>query len=47
MAPLVHQFLKYKSDFNNTRVCLTGQHREMLNQVLDFFNQYKQIITLT
>ena len=37
MAPLVHQFLKYKSDFK-TKICLTGQHLEMLNQLLDFFN---------
>ncbi len=36
MAPLVKQFLKHK-DFFETKVCVTAQHREMLDQVLDFF----------
>jgi UDP-N-acetylglucosamine 2-epimerase (non-hydrolysing) len=36
MAPLVKEFLKNKKDFN-TRVCITAQHREMLDQVLSFF----------
>lgn len=36
MAPLVNEFKKY-SDFE-TKVCVTAQHREMLDQVLDFFN---------
>jgi UDP-N-acetylglucosamine 2-epimerase (non-hydrolysing) len=35
MAPLVKEFLKIK-DFE-TRVCVTAQHREMLDQVLSFF----------
>ena len=35
MAPLVKEFLKNK-DFE-TKVCVTAQHREMLDQVLDFF----------
>ena len=35
MAPLVKEFLKNK-DFE-TRVCVTAQHREMLDQVLSFF----------
>ncbi|OCK52670.1 UDP-N-acetylglucosamine 2-epimerase [Chryseobacterium sp. CBo1] len=35
MAPLVHEFQKY-SEFE-TRVCVTAQHREMLDQVLEFF----------
>lgn len=35
MAPLVNQFLANKSFL--TKVCVTGQHREMLDQVLDFF----------
>lgn len=35
MAPLVKEFLK--NDFFETRVCVTAQHREMLDQVLDFF----------
>jgi UDP-N-acetylglucosamine 2-epimerase (non-hydrolysing) len=35
MAPLVKEFQKY-SQFD-TRVCVTAQHREMLDQVLDFF----------
>lgn len=36
MAPLVKEFLKNKKDFE-TKVCVTAQHREMLDQVLDFF----------
>ena len=36
MAPLVKEFLKYPEQFN-TKVCITAQHREMLDQVLDFF----------
>jgi UDP-N-acetylglucosamine 2-epimerase (non-hydrolysing) len=36
MAPLVKEFLKDKINFD-TRVCVTAQHREMLDQVLDFF----------
>ncbi|PHR13752.1 MAG: UDP-N-acetylglucosamine 2-epimerase (non-hydrolyzing) [Aequorivita sp.] len=35
MAPLVQKFLNNK-DFE-TKVCVTAQHREMLDQVLDFF----------
>lgn len=35
MAPLVKEFLK--NDFFETKVCVTAQHREMLDQVLDFF----------
>jgi UDP-N-acetylglucosamine 2-epimerase (non-hydrolysing) len=37
MAPLVKEFLKDKDCFD-TRVCVTAQHREMLDQVLDFFD---------
>lgn len=36
MAPLVREFQKYPEKFE-TRVCITAQHREMLDQVLDFF----------
>ena len=36
MAPLVHEFKKYPEVFQ-TIVCVTGQHREMLDQVLDLF----------
>ncbi|MAC40472.1 MAG: UDP-N-acetylglucosamine 2-epimerase (non-hydrolyzing) [Pelagibacterales bacterium] len=36
MAPLVKEFHKY-SDLFDTKVCVTAQHREMLDQVLDFF----------
>jgi len=35
MAPLVKEFLKDESF--ETRVCVTAQHREMLDQVLDFY----------
>lgn len=36
MAPLVHEFKKHPDQFE-TKVCVTGQHREMLDQVLDLF----------
>ena len=36
MAPLIRAFQKNKDQFN-TRVCVTAQHREMLDQVLAFF----------
>jgi UDP-N-acetylglucosamine 2-epimerase (non-hydrolysing) len=35
MAPLVKQFRKEETF--DTKVCVTAQHREMLDQVLDFF----------
>ena len=37
MAPLVHE-LKKRTQELETLVCVTGQHREMLDQVLDIFN---------
>lgn len=37
MAPLVKEFQKYPKDFE-TIVCVTGQHREMLDQVLKIFD---------
>lgn len=37
MAPLVKEF-KRNSDLFETRVCVTAQHREMLDQVLSFFD---------
>ena len=36
MAPLVQAFLKFPKQFE-TKVCITAQHREMLDQVMDFF----------
>lgn len=36
MCPLVKEFQKYPKDFD-TIVCVTGQHREMLDQVLEIF----------
>lgn len=36
MAPLVKKFQKYSEEFE-TIVCVTGQHREMLDQVLQIF----------
>lgn len=36
MAPLVKVYLN-RADLYNTKVCVTGQHREMLDQVLEFF----------
>ena len=37
MAPLVREFKDYPNLFN-TKVCVTAQHREMLDQVLKFFD---------
>ncbi len=37
MAPLVKEFQKNKDSFE-TVVCVTGQHREMLDQVLNIFD---------
>lgn len=37
MAPLVLEFKKYPQQFE-TIVCVTGQHREMLDQVLNLFD---------
>lgn len=36
MAPLIKEFQKYPDQFE-TKVCITAQHREMLDQVLEFF----------
>lgn len=36
MAPLVKEFEKFPANFE-TKVCVTAQHREMLDQVLEFF----------
>jgi UDP-N-acetylglucosamine 2-epimerase (non-hydrolysing) len=36
MAPLIKEFQKHPEIFEN-KVCITAQHREMLDQVLDFF----------
>jgi len=36
MAPLVKEFEKHTNDFQ-TKVCVTAQHREMLDQVLELF----------
>ena len=37
MAPLVKEFQKHEAEFE-TIVCVTGQHREMLDQVLAIFD---------
>jgi len=34
LAPIIHELKRRKFDF---KVCVTAQHREMLDQVLDFF----------
>ena len=36
MAPLFKEFLEHKNNFE-TKLCITAQHREMLDQVLSFF----------
>jgi UDP-N-acetylglucosamine 2-epimerase (non-hydrolysing) len=37
MAPICKELL-FQKDFFKTTICVTGQHREMLDQVLDIFN---------
>ena len=37
MAPLIKEFEKHTAIFE-TKVCITAQHREMLDQVVDFFD---------
>jgi len=37
LAPLIKEFQNYPNDFE-LKICVTGQHRELLDQVLDFFN---------
>ena len=37
MAPLINEFKKHPDEFT-VEICLTGQHREMLDQVNDFFD---------
>ena len=37
MAPLIKEFQK-KSDIFNTLVCVTAQHRQLLDQVMDVFH---------
>ena len=37
MCPLVKEFQKHTDEFK-TIVCVTGQHREMLDQVLTIFD---------
>lgn len=37
MAPLYRELKNYPKDFD-VKVCVTAQHREMLDQVLDFFD---------
>lgn len=37
MAPLVKEFQKHPDKFE-TKVCVTGQHRQMLDQVLEIFD---------
>ncbi|AUC79530.1 UDP-N-acetylglucosamine 2-epimerase (non-hydrolyzing) [Nonlabens sp. MB-3u-79] len=37
MVPLVEEFQKHSQNFED-KVCVTAQHQEMLDRVLDFFN---------
>ena len=37
LAPVIHELNNHKSDFD-VKVCVTAQHREMLDQVLGFFD---------
>ncbi|ELK39427.1 UDP-N-acetylglucosamine 2-epimerase [Brevibacillus agri BAB-2500] len=42
MAPLVHELKKYEGQIKSI-VCVTAQHRQMLDQVLDIFNIHPEI----
>lgn len=42
LAPLILEFKKYPKYFEIIN-CVTGQHREMLSQVLDFFGTLPDI----
>jgi UDP-N-acetylglucosamine 2-epimerase (non-hydrolysing) len=37
MAPLIHEFQKRSEGVDELKICVTAQHREMLDQVLEFF----------
>jgi len=37
MAPLIHEFQKRSEGGDEIKICVTAQHREMLDQVLHFF----------
>ena len=37
MAPIIKEFKKYPTHFD-TKVCVTAQHREMLDQILNLFD---------
>jgi UDP-N-acetylglucosamine 2-epimerase (non-hydrolysing) len=37
MAPLIKEFLKFPDSYN-IKICLTGQHRQMLDQINGFFD---------
>lgn len=37
LAPLILTYKKYKKEYN-VKICVTAQHREMLDQVLSFFH---------
>jgi UDP-N-acetylglucosamine 2-epimerase (non-hydrolysing) len=36
MAPIIHACYQYRDQLN-VKICLSGQHKEMLSQVMDFF----------
>ena len=43
MCPLVKEFQKYPEEFE-TIVCVRGQHREMLDQVLRIFEVKPDVV---
>ncbi len=42
LVPVIKE-LKNNSDFFTTTVCVTGQHREMLDQILSFFEIFRPV----
>jgi UDP-N-acetylglucosamine 2-epimerase (non-hydrolysing) len=45
MAPLIQDAKNYPKDFE-VIICVTGQHKEMLDQVIDFFKILFVTLTL-
>ena len=43
LAPVIKELKKNSTEFNTT-VCVTGQHREMLDQILDFLKSSLTLI---
>ena len=45
MAPLIEELKNNNNEFE-TKICVTGQHKEMLDQVLSFLKLFQIIILI-